>query len=83
MVPVLVNAPDFLRNVVSAMMPFFVPRITRRAIESEGIWSMPLCCAYVGHSQRMCSLIWKVVLSHWQVLGSSRWGKNLLWNSPV
>ena len=42
-VPDLVNALDFLRNVVSAWMPFVVPRMTGRAIVSEGFQRILWC----------------------------------------
>ena len=55
-VPDLVNALDFFRNVVSAWMPFVVPRMTGRAIVSEGFRRILWCWAYLGQSGRMCSL---------------------------
>ena len=77
------KAPDFLRKEDRAWMPFLVPRMTGRAIESEGSRRILRCCAYLGHSQRMCSLVCSVVLSHGHVLLSPRCGGNLLRNSPV
>ena len=82
-VPDLVNALDFLRNVVSAWMPFVVPRMTGRAIVSEGFRRILRCWAYLGQSWRMCSLVCSVVLSQGHVVASSRWGRNLMRNSPV
>ena len=82
-VPDLVNAPDFLRNVVSAWMPFVVPRMTGRAIVSEGFQMILWCWAYLGQSWRMCSLVCSVVLLQGHVVASSRWGRNLMQNSPV
>ena len=73
-VPDLVKAPDFLKKAINALMPFFVPRMTGRAIESEGSWRMLRFCAYLGHSRRMCSLVWNVVLSHEHVVSSPRVG---------
>ena len=82
-VPDLVNALDFLRNVVSAWMPFVVPRMTGRAIVSEGFRRILRCWAYLGQSQRICSLVCSVVLLQGHVVASSRWGRNLMQNSPV
>ena len=69
-VPTLVKALDTLRNSESASMPFWVPRISRRAIVFEAFWRILRCRSNLGQSQRMCSLDSRVSLSHGQEVGS-------------
>ena len=82
-VPVLVNAPVFLRKAVRAVIPFLVPRISVSMIVSEMLCSMWRCWLYLGHSRMMCSLVWNVWLSqgHMWIL---RWsGEGSFYETPL
>ena len=75
-VPTLVKVLDTLRNSESALMPFWVPRISRRATVLEAFWRILRCCSNLRQSQRMCSLDSRVLLLHGQELGSWELGRN-------
>ena len=81
--PERVNAPDFLRNDIKAWMPFLVARITGKDIVPDAFLRVFLYWLYLGHSRRTCSLVWKVMLSQGQDVGSSECGRKVRRNSPV
>ena len=81
--PVLVKAADFLRKSESAAIPSREPRISGRAMVLDTFSRMSRCCANLGHSRRMCSLVSSVVLSQGQVIGSGDRGRNERRKSPV
>ena len=58
--PVLVNALVFLRKVVRERIPSFVPKISVSVRDGDAFCRMFRCCVYLGHSRRMCSLVWNV-----------------------
>ena len=65
------------------LIPVLVPRIVVSVIVRETFRRVFLWSEYLGHSRRMCSLVWMVSLSHGQVMGSSEWGRKACRNSPV
>ena len=48
-VPLLVNVPDFLRNLLRAVMPCFVPRISGIYMEFETLRRIWQWFSYWGH----------------------------------
>ena len=82
-VPDLEKAPDFIRNLERAAMPFFVPKMTGREMYFEAFLSMLRCCAYLGHSVSIWFLVSMERLSQGQVIGSGEWGMKDCLNSPV
>ena len=79
------KATDFLRKFESAVIPSRArePRISGRAMGLDASSSMCRCCANLGHSRRMCSLVSSVVLSQGQVIGSGDRGRKDRRKSPV
>lgn len=77
------KAADFLRKFESAVIPSREPRISGRAMGLDASSSMCRCCANLGHSRRMCSLVSSVVLSQGQAIGSGDRGRKDRRKSPV
>ena len=69
-VPVLENAPDFIRNSDRASIPSLVPRRSDRDRALEALTSILRCRLYLGQSRRMWFLVSIISLSHGHVLGS-------------
>ena len=79
----IVKAVAFCRTFDSASIPSLEPRIEGMAMLLDTFSSMSLCCANLGHSLRMCSLVSSVSLSQGQVVRSGERGRNEGRNSPV
>ena len=61
------KAGAFCRNFDSASIPSFEPRIEGMAMLLDTFSSMSRCCANLGHSLRMCSLVSNVSLSFYSI----------------
>ena len=83
MEPILVKAVTLCRNFDSASIPSLELSIEGMAMLLDTFSSMSWCCANLGHSVRMCSLVSIVSLSQGQVIRYGERGRNEHWNSPV
>ena len=82
-VPVLENAPDFIKNSDRASIPSLVPRSSDRARALEALTSILQCRLYLGQSRRMWFLVSIISSLHGHELGSGDWGRKDCRNSPV